>query len=250
MGLIRWFILLIVRLIVWLLGLAILAAILWALWKLVITFGDRAVPALLLLKVFFLRLKSIVFLDSRFCSDRTSTYDRLENPDKYSWGAETWDDRFKLSVVNRMPNIRNTSDFGKLPLPFGLREHDKIPAYIKKVLAWTILIVAFNVVWLMGYLGENWIWVIPLWSVSIFVGLWFMAWEKRFKKSFARYSRKRFKVINRSIMEILESLSLGVVSTSWLLTSTRKRFGGLLVVLGLVVFFVLLKYYKEGISWF
>lgn len=226
---IKWFLMLIVRLTLKILGLALLAFIGLFFWFSIVNLEDKIIPALILLRMFSLRMTTMAFLDSRFYKDKTWTYDRIENPHHYNDIYTTWEDRFSNFLIRSFPSIRNRSDFGAVPLPYNLLEKDKLSDYIKKTFVWTILTIAFCVMWFYDIYGDRWIWLVHVWAVFSLLGLFLMSVEKKTRK-ILKITRKPIKLINRNLMEICESFSLGLVSRSVFITKFRSRAGTILVL--------------------
>lgn len=204
------------------LSLGALAVLGYYMVKLVLHLGERIIPLWIIVYTFDKRLRTMAFLDSRFFKDGSSTYDRIENPSNYYLRLQNWEDTFSKTLIEYIPHIRNTSDFGRYPLPYGLFERDKLPTYLKKTFVWNVLLFTFCGLWLSGKLGSILEWFILVWMISILVGWFYMAVEKRNPKIRWK-TRTRLKWINKDPVELCETLSWGVISRTYWLTKRRAK---------------------------
>lgn len=229
-GFFRWIILSIVRIFMFLFLLAIWFLLFLGAWHLVKFFGDKVFPIVIFTYMCSMRLKSMVFLDSRFCSDNTSTYDRIFNPHKYGFRYLTWEDNFRLFVIRNNPSLRDKSDFGMIPLPFRMSERESVSSYLSKTFLWSFLVTLFCVAMYFGWLQNPLAWLVHGWAISTFLGLEAMRLEKRVGRP-VRFLRRRIRFINRNPMEIFQVFSLKLANRKYFISKFRSRSVTILVIL-------------------
>lgn len=211
-------------LVYWLMPIALVAVIVF----LILKTGDKLVPVSIIVFRLYRTLKTVVFLDIRKFSDGTSTFHRMYRPQDFNPNmAGNWSDQFSLMMVERIPTIRKYSDMGRYPLSYGLTEVDSKWQYLWKSLPWNVCSIGACVVW---WLGVDII-IIPyvLTTVgTLCIVAKRIAIHSAKSDKYAHFSIRRIKVINRYPLELLESLTFGVMTRTGLYTKPRLK----LVTLG------------------
>lgn len=217
-----------------LVGLAIIAGLGWGLFHLISFLGWKLIPVLSAVYLVFKRLASLVWINSKYFKDHSSTIDRAINPSNYRWKRVPITDRLSLIIMKGIPDLRHFTDFRSQPLPFGISDNEKTPSYLKKSLFWNIVSFSFLAYWYFYGIEQVWEYVLLGWSLFLFIGTVISRRSKNSQSLRVAFER-RYLVVWLSASELVEKVSLGLVKRSLYFSRRRVKFCLLVSLIGLII---------------
>jgi len=196
-------------------------------------YGDKIFAVVILFAIFVRRIATLLFIHVRFCSDGTSTYERLEHPEMYNFEGLPVEDKLRLFIMDWIGELRLYTDFKEYyPLPYGMGEGTKSLYYLRYSFLWTLIVAVFCTVWMLGYLESYWDWIIKGWVVILLVSATSLRFAGRNLELLLRFGR-RFWYIRMTTTEILNRITFGLIPSNKRITSRRLfwcYFVGILII--------------------
>lgn len=200
-------------------------------------FGVKVIPVVLLSRYYWKFLHTLVYLDSRYLTDRTNTQDRIFNPERYNTYRLKKRDFVALFLFRRMPDMKERSHYSTVPLPFSLYHFDRINVYWKKCWRFTLIYTLFCLNWIFDWYPMNLDILFKFWLSVSFIGL--LLRDLGFMKY---YETKRgtltVRLLSMTWLDIYHFASFGLVPLSVNVSKFRIRIGYLFLLACCVIYFI------------